>query len=122
MALKLNWTSSALAKALDEAKPKLRTAALMYASKEAQKLRSYMQLNRPWTDRTGEAKRRLDATVSMPDEDTIRITLSHGVTYGYWLEVAHERKYSIISPTIKTQGPQVVQGFAGLMQKIVGGA
>lgn len=122
VALKLDWNSSILNKALEEAKPKLRTAALMYALKEADKLRTYMQVNRPWTDRTGEAKRRLNATVSQESQDIIRITLAHGVSYGYWLEVAHEKKYSIIGPTIKIEGPRVMEGFTGLMKKIMGGA
>lgn len=121
MALKLDWNKSVLSKMLDEMKPKIRTATLMFAIREAQQLRSYMQINRPWTDRTGEAKRRLNAVVSQESEDVIRITLAHGVNYGYWLEVAHERKYSIIGPTIKTQGPEIAKKFSGFMQKIVGG-
>lgn len=121
MALKLDWNKSVLSEMLDEMKPKIRTATLMFAIREAQQLRSYMQINRPWTDRTGEAKRRLNAVVSQESEDAIRITLAHGVDYGYWLEVAHERKYSIIGPTIKTQGPEIAKKFSGFMQKIVGG-
>lgn len=122
MALKLDWTKSVLNKTLEEMKPKLRTATLMLAIREAQELRTYMQLNRPWTDRTGEAKRRLNAQVSQESEDVIRITLAHGVDYGYWLEVAHGRKYSIIGPTIKIKGPELASKFSGFMQKIVGGA
>ena len=121
MALKLDWNKSLLNKTLEEMKPKIRTATLMFAIREAQQLRSYMQINRPWTDRTGEAKRRLNATVSQESEDVIRITLAHGVDYGIWLEVAHERKYAIIGPTIKTQGPEVAKKFSGFMQKIIGG-
>ena len=121
MALKLDWNKSNLSKTLEEMKPKIRTATLMFAIREAQELRSYMQINRPWTDRTGEAKRRLNAAVSQESEDVIRITLEHGVDYGIWLEVAHERKYAIIGPTIKTQGPEIAKKFSGFMQKIIGG-
>ena len=121
MALKLDWNKSLLSKTLEEMKPKIRTATLMFAIREAQQLRSYMQINRPWTDRTGEAKRRLNTAVSQESEDVIRITLAHGVDYGYWLEVAHERKYAIIGPTIKTQGPEIANKFSGFMQKIIGG-
>lgn len=122
VALKLDWSNSILNKVLEESKPKLRTATLMFALREADRLRTYMQINRPWTDRTGEAKRRLNAIVSQESEDVIRITLAHGVSYGYWLEVAHEKKYSIIGPTIKIEGPKVVQGLTNLLSSIMGGA
>lgn len=93
-------------------------AAKMLASTEATKLQGYMQRKRPWTDRTGEAKRRLRADVSTPNDHLVRITLSHGVDYGKWLELAHEAKYAIIAPTIKKQGPGVYKRFQGFINEL----
>lgn len=93
-------------------------AAKMLASTEATKLQGHMQRKRPWTDRTGEAKRRLRATVSTPNDHLVRITLSHGVSYGKYLEFAHEAKYAIIAPTIKKQGPGVYKRFQGFIDEL----
>ena len=92
-------------------------ALLMYGQTKASELQSYMKQNRPWTDRTGMAK----ATLSGKAESIgtgIRITLSHGVDYGIYLEKAHEQRYAIIEPTIRIKGPDVMDGASGLFNKI----
>lgn len=104
---------------LEQLKPRVMAAVEMLQKTNAAKLKSYMQRNRPWTDRTGEAKRRLDAVVSKPDDHTVRITLSHGVDYGKWLELAHEAKYAIIRPTIKKEGPDIYDEFQNFLEKVV---
>ena len=103
---------------LEDMKPRVLVAAKMLASTEAMKLQGYMQRKRPWTDRTGEAKRRLSATVSTPNEHLVRITLSHGVDYGKWLELAHGAKYAIIKPTIKKEGPAVYKAFGDFLDEL----
>lgn len=103
---------------LDDMAARVLAAAKMIASTEALQLKSYMQRNRPWVDRTGEAKRRLDATVSSPNSHTVRITLSHGVNYGIFLEKAHGAKYAIIKPTIKKRGPEVYDAFNKFLEKL----
>lgn len=97
---------------------KLGAAVLMYANTKAVQLESTMKQKRPWTDRTGMAKAMLKARVSMPNSNTIRITLSHGVSYGVWLELAHEKKYAIIDPTIKAESPKIVKDLSGIIDKV----
>lgn len=118
MALQLDYKSSELDGNLDKLAVKMGAMVLMYASTKASELQSKMKVNRPWTDRTGMAKATLNTVVSRPDQNTVRITLAHGVEYGIWLELAHERNYAIIGPTINTEGPKVVQDLSTLMDKI----
>ena len=118
MAFKLDYDSSALKKNLDKMSVKLGAVVLMYASTKASELQFKMKLNRPWTDRTGMAKALLSAKVSQPDKNTIRITLAHGVSYGIWLELAHGKNYAIIAPTIREEGPRVVEDLNNLMSKL----
>lgn len=108
----------AMSGALDGMADRVLAAAKMIASTEAVQLKSYMQRKRPWTDRTGAAKARLDATVSSPNSHTVRITLSHGVNYGVFLELAHGAKYAIIKPTIKRRGPEVYEAFNKFIEKL----
>ena len=118
MAIKINYNNSTLKKNLDKMSVKIGAAVLMYSSTKASELQSKMKLNRPWTDRTGMAKALLTARVSQPNPKTVRITLAHGVDYGIWLELAHEKNYAIIAPTIREESPKVVADLNNLMSKI----
>lgn len=100
--------------ALDD---KMKKALTMYANTKAAQLRGYMRTNRPWTDRTGEAKRRLSADVESKDDDIV-ITLSHGVSYGIWLELSNEKKYAIIAPTIRIKSGEVMKGCQKLLDRL----
>lgn len=118
MAFKLDYDNSTLAKNLDKMGTKLGALILMYSATKASELQSKMKLNRPWTDRTGMAKALLNARVSQPSKTIVRITLAHGVNYGVWLELAHEKNYAIIAPTIREEGPRVVKDLDNLMSKL----
>lgn len=100
--------------------PRIGPAAMVVASASASELRAYMQSNRRWTDRTGKAKAMLDAVASKPDENTIRVTLVHGVSYGIWLELAHEQKYAIIKPTMQVKSGEYFQRYQKLLEKVLG--
>lgn len=118
MAFKLDYDSSALKKNLDNMSTKLGVTLLMYAATKADELKYKMKANRPWTDRTNLAKTMLDAKVSQPDKNTIRITLSHGVDYGIWLELANGKNYAIIAPTIRDESPRIIEDLDNLMSKL----
>ena len=118
MSFKLDYNGSTLGKNIDKMSDKLGAVVLMYSATKASELQAKMKTNRPWTDRTGMAKALLSAKVSQPSPTIIRITLAHGVDYGIWLELAHEKNYAIIAPTIREEGPRVVGDLNGLMSKL----
>lgn len=118
MAFQLDYNNSNLKKNLDKMSVKLGAVILMYSATKASEIQAKMKVNRPWTDRTGMAKALLNAKVSQPNDNTIRITLSHGVNYGIWLELAHEKNYAIIAPTIREEGPRIVEDLNNLMSKL----
>lgn len=116
-ALIFNWRDN-LTPNLEKMRQKCDMAVLMYAKTKAPQLEYYMKINRKWTDRTGAAKAGLKGFVSVPKEHQIRITLAHGVSYGLWLELAHEMNYAIVRPTILTKSGAVLDGLDMLMSKI----
>lgn len=118
MAFTLDYSSSTLKKNLDKMSVKLGAVLLMYSATKASEIESRMKINRPWTDRTGMAKATLSAKVSQPNENIIRITLAHGVFYGIWLELANGKNYAIIAPTIREEGPRIVEDLDNLMSKL----
>ena len=118
MAFTLDYDSSTLKKNLDKMSVKLGAVLLMYSATKASELQAKMKLNRPWTDRTGMAKATLSAKVSQPNKNIIRITLAYGVDYGIWLELANGKNYAIIAPTIREEGPRIVEDLQDLMSKL----
>lgn len=116
--LSFKFDASALEKMLDSAmNVKAQAAIRAYAETTATKLESYMKSNRPWTDRTGMAKARLSGSVQKVPNG-YKIVLSHGVDYGIWLEMANEKRYAIIQPTINSQSSGVLEGFENLLDKL----
>ena len=118
MAFTIDYSSSELSKNLDKMGLKLGAVILMYASTKASEIQYKMKIGRPWTDRTGMAKALLSCRVSQPKTDLIRLTLAHGVDYGLWLELAHGKNYAIIEPTIREEGPRIVEDLNDLMSKL----
>ena len=109
--------TSQLLKRIGDMDKRFDKAMMMYANTQSVKLQSYMKTNRPWIDRTGEAKRRLSANAEQISEG-VQIVLSHGVSYGVWLELAHEKRYAVIAPTIRIKSGEVMKGCQSLIDKI----
>lgn len=118
MAISFDYNGSNLKSGLDRMSAKLGAVVLMYSATKASELQAKMKIGRPWTDRTGMAKALLNAKVSQPSATKIRITLAHGVNYGIWLELAHGKNYAIIAPTIRSEGPRVIQGLNNIMSQL----
>lgn len=69
----------------------------------------------PWTDRTANARQSLHSFVEELAQDVVALYLSHGMEYGYWLEVKNPEqavnlpgvevemagRYAIILPTLE---------------------
>lgn len=102
---------------LAKAPSKAEVAIKMYAQEGAKKFENYAKTHRRWTDRTGMARIRLTGWVETLPNVT-RIHISHGVDYGIWLELAHDRKYAILQETVDNNAQEVLEGFAELTKHI----
>lgn len=76
----------------------------------AEELKEYMQDNAVWEDRTGEARRSLDALTEVT-RDSIVLYLTHGVDYGKWLELANAGRYAIIADTMTANYDKIMQAL-----------
>lgn len=103
---------------ISEMPSKSQAAILAIMSQEASRLQEYMKRNRPWTDRTGNAKAGLTAKAYNSGSSYIEIVLSHSVYYGVYLEYAMEKRFAIIYPTILSQGPSVLNAFNNAMRRL----
>lgn len=105
---------------VSEIPDKSKAAILAILEQEAENLEQYMKQNRPWTDRTGNARAGLSAKAYNSGSSYMEIVLSHSVYYGVYLEYSMEKRYAIIYPTILSQGPQVLAAFNDSMRRLCG--
>ena len=112
--------SSTLSQGFDIFTKKAQVALLMYAKMEAIDLQNQMRNNAPWTDRTGHARQSLTGSAYRESPTTITIKLAHGsnIPYGIYLELAHEKRYAIIDPTIQANQNNVMKNFQYLIDKL----
>lgn len=115
--MKMSWRDG-LTPNLQAMGDRVRAAVMMLATTDASIWEFTAKKNRPWTDRTGNAKKKLHAFVSQPDDKTVRITLAHGVPYGVDLEYSYGEKYKIIRPTIEQLAPKTMQNFYHIMDRV----
>lgn len=109
--------SKQLLNRLENAETKSQVAIKMFSQEGAKKFENYAKNNRPWTDRTGHARQRLVGWVEM-FSNKVRIHIGHGVDYGVYLELAHEKRYAILQPTVNALSKEVLEGFKELMRYI----
>lgn len=92
--------------------------------RQASMLEQYMKSHHPWTNRTGNAERGLNAKITQSKKRYVTtITLAHGknIWYGVYLEYGMGRRFAIIEPTIRLKGPEVVKNLSSLLSSIMRG-
>ena len=104
-----------LLKNLGSMSKKMPVAVRMYAETAARVLENDAKQRAPWTDRTGLARNTLRAYTAQLQPGICEITVSHGVTYGVYLELAHEKRFATIMPTIQRRSPEIMRGFKVLL-------
>lgn len=110
--------TSDMEKNLKVSEEKFDKAVRMYAETGAVEFQNFAKDNRPWTDRTGHARQTLHGYVGKSAKG-YRIYLSHGVFYGIFLELCHEKRFSIIPRTIQYVGTNVIMpGFKHMMGRM----
>lgn len=90
------------------------------AQRWAPEIENWMVANRPWTDRTGNARATLHVAVEPPTLAAVRgmveLVLAHGMDYGFYLEgwdPIHNREmqnagqWAIIAPALDQFGPRI---------------
>ena len=114
----IKFDAESLLNGLQGAPDKADDAIRMYAETGALKLQNYAKEHRPWTDRTGAARQRLKGDV-LTVATGYKLRLAHGVDYGNWLELTHEKRFAIIQDTIREVGQnEILPGFENLLDRL----
>ncbi len=88
---------------------RVQAAKLAVANYWAPVLEAYAKENAPWTDRTGNARQALHSFVRELSSDTVALYLSHGMSYGVFLELRWAGRYAVILPTLQQHYGAVAQ-------------
>ena len=102
---------------LDEFEHRVIMALGMYAETSALKLENYAKRNAKWTNRTGQARGGLKGAAHETTQG-FQIVLAYQAPHGIWLELAMQKNWAIVAPTITLLSPQIMQGLQGLIGKI----
>lgn len=109
--------SSDVINGLNELKKKVDAGLMIYGETVAKDFESYAKGHRPWTDRTGNARQRLNGYVEAILHG-VRVCIAHGVSYGIYLELAHEKKYAILEPTVRLKANDAIKGVKAMFAAI----
>lgn len=128
---------------LAQSEARFKASMELYAENSSKKLENHAKKNKPWKNRTHDARNRLNGDWRWQGRKII-LSLSHGVDYGiylekgtpphqilgkpwlYWKGASHPVKkvnhpgtkpYPIIMPTIEKVGPQIMSGLTILLSR-----
>lgn len=137
------FNADELLRSLEAQNSRMKAALSIYANNASKKLENYAKQNKPWTNRTHDARNRLVGSYEWQGDNKLVLALSHGVEYGiylekgtsphtitgnpylYWEGASHpvkvvnhpgSRAYPIIMPTIQAVGPQIMAGLNILLR------
>lgn len=114
----MNFDISSMEQGLSRLATRADASVRVLAEQGATKMQNYAKGHHRWENRTHDAENRLDGSVSAIFNG-YRITLSHGVDYGVWLELAHNKRFAIIPETINYVGSnEIMPAFNRLMEKL----
>lgn len=97
--------------------PEVDRAISATVDRSASKGESYMKAHAPWTDRTTLARSTLGAKAFSENPKYV-IVLYGGAPYQIWLEIAMNKKYAIIVPSLLRVGYQAMDDLRGLFRRM----
>ena len=95
---------------------RVRAAIGIYASTAAKQMEGEAKWGAPWTDRTTNARNSIQGDFGWRNDQAV-ISLSGNVDYFVYLELANEKKYAILKPTIDKHAPSIIKGYQRLVKR-----
>ncbi len=68
-------------------------------------MEDYAKNNRPWTDRTGNARRTMEGVCAWNQQGQFVVGVEGHMPYSVFLELGYGGKYSILAPTVHHFAP-----------------
>lgn len=116
---KITWDDRKLMARLLSADKRIATGVGVIMRYNARYAQSYARRNAKWRDRTGNARGGLLGTYTGAG-NSHKITISHSVSYGVWLETRWSGRYAILRPTVNHVGPKAMSMMGTLFSRLAG--
>lgn len=84
----------------------------------SKKMESYAKKTARWQDRTGLARKSLNGYANWDSSTLISANLAHGVYYGLYLELSHNRKYAILEESARLHTEDLKQGVIAFLKTL----
>lgn len=95
------------------------SAITMLLETAAKKMESWAKMNRKWTDRTNRARLGLTGYAYWENKKVVSAVLAHTVSYGVYLELAHQRKYAILEQTLEEHRSEIEEAVEEVLKGII---
>lgn len=95
------------------------SAITMLLETAAKKMESWAKMNRTWTDRTNRARLGLTGYAYWEDKNIVSAIIAHTVSYGVFLELAHQKKYAILEKTIEEHKSEIEDSISEVLKGIL---
>lgn len=77
----------------------------------------YAKEHRPWTDRTGNARRTLEGR-SERQGAVYRIGIAGHMEYSPFLELSHGQRFAILYPTVNALSAEILRGTVAALSRL----
>lgn len=112
----MRWDASDLFEGLTSFEDKMERAVEIYGDTAGKKLEAIAKVEAPWENHTGNARKTITGG-SEWDGDKRRIYVAGNMDYSVYLELAMEKKYAILWPTVLKTSTEILNGLANLLNK-----
>lgn len=83
----------------------------LYGDTAAKKLEAEAKENASWTDRTGLSRKTIQGGYQWTGNGKCTVYVSGNTAQFPFLELAHDKKYAVLQPTINKMAPQILRGL-----------
>jgi len=94
---------------------RVRAAIGVYADTAAKQMERDAKQNANWENRTSNARNSIQGNFDWQGNKAV-ISLSGNMDYSVFLELAHEKRFAILKPTIERNAPTVLRAYQRLVR------
>jgi hypothetical protein len=115
MSAQIRWSGTQQIKqGMDSYKARVRAALVAVAQYWGAVFERYAKENAPWNDQTANARQSLHTFIKELSDDSVALYLSHGVSYGQYLESRWSGRLAIVWPTIEAHLSEIAKMLKGI--------
>lgn len=114
MSFKINCED--ILKGISEFEIKSKIAVDIYADTAAKKLEAKAKQDAPWIDRTGLTRKTIEGGKQWQG-DKCNVYVAGNTEQMPYLELAHDKKYAALKPSVETLSGEILRGMVNLLGK-----